>query len=194
MNAPGEITTLLRAWSSGDQAAADVLLPLVYRELRAISSSELRRQSASVTLQATELVNEAFIRLSDQRVLDWADRGHFFAVASTVVRRVLLDAARRKLAARRDRRLEVPLHEANTPESDELSSERAVELLDLDNALTELGVRNERQARLVELRYFGGFSVSDAAAILLVSEATAERDWQFARAWLFRRLVGSQPE
>lgn len=194
MNTPGEITALLNAWSSGDPAAADVLLPLVYRELKAISRSELRRQPASVTLQATELVNEAFIRLADQRVVNWADRGHFFALASTVVRRVLLDAARRKFAARRDRRLEVPLEEDATPAFDGLSSERALELLDLDNALTELGQRNLRQARLVELRYFGGLSVSDAAAVLSVSEATAERDWLFARAWLYRRLADSGPE
>jgi len=187
-----DVTQLLRDWSSGDQAAGERLLPLVYRELKAISRSALGRHRASVTLQATELVSEAYLKLADQRHVQWQDRNHFFAIAATVVRRVLLDAARRRLAARRDRRLELSLDATTEEQAATMSLDRALELLDLDTALAALAELDARQARLVELRYFAGLSIPDCAAILDISEATAKRDWFAARAWLYRYLKAAE--
>jgi len=190
---PADVTGLLQAWSSGDESAAAVLLPLIYSKLKAISRAELRSSRGSVTMQATELVNEAFIRLAGQRDVHWNDRAHFFALAATMVRRILLDAARRRLADRRDRRVEESLDVmTHAPAAESLSEARAVEILDLDAAMAELAQMDPRQARLVELRYFGGLSIPEAAAFLDISAATAKRDWQAARAWLYRRLGKSR--
>ena len=148
-------------------------------------------------MQATDIVNEAYLRLSKQRTTDWQDRQHFFAVTATVVRRILLDAARRRLADKRDRRREVVSLDAGTEitlPTQAMTTARAVELLDLDNALTALSESYPRQARLVELRYFSGLSVEESAEYLDVSPATAKRDWMMAKAWLFRRLGDSEAQ
>ncbi len=189
-----DVTTLLRAWSSGDQAAEHEVLPLIYEELRRIARTGLNGDAGSITLQATDLVNEAYLRLSQQRKTNWQDRQHFFAVTATVVRRILLDAARRRLADKRDRRREAVSLDAD-PEApvppQAMTSARAAELIDLDSALDDLSAVYPRQARLVELRYFSGLSVEESATYLSVSPATVKRDWVMAKAWLLRRLSES---
>lgn len=186
-----DVTSLLRAWSAGDRSAEAEVLPLIYDELRKIARSGLNGDAGSITLQATDIVNEAYLRLAKQRTTDWNDRQHFFAVTATVVRRILLDAARRRLADKRDRRREAVSLDASpdiTLPTQAMTTARAVELLDLDNALVALSESYPRQARLVELRYFSGLSVEESADYLDVSPATAKRDWLMAKAWLFRRL------
>lgn len=182
----GDVTVLLRSWSEGDQEAGERLFPLIYRELHRIASIQLVKSSAQITLQPTEVLHEAYLRLADQDQSDWKNRAHFYALAATVVRRVLLDHARFRLAGRRDRRVEVEL------DSDEvrglMSRERADELLRLNEALTALSELDARRVRVVELRYFAGLEVSEVAEVLQVSPATVKRDWAFARAWLLRRL------
>lgn len=181
----GDVTELLRAWSTGDREAGERLLPLIYRELKQISRSQLNGSAGSITLQATELVNEAYIRLADQSLTRWSDRGHFFALAATVIRRVLLDHARKRFAQRRDRRLEVPIETTSEP----MSEQRAEEIVRLEEALEALAGLDPRQARMVELRYFGGLTIEETADVLGVSPATVKRDWLAARAWLYRYLA-----
>jgi RNA polymerase sigma factor (TIGR02999 family) len=185
MSDDADLTRMLRAWSAGDASIGDQLLRLIYDELRKISAAQLRGNNIPLTLQATELVNEAWIRLSSQRKADWNDRVHFFALASTTIRRILLDHARKRFAQRRDRRQEVRFDD----QPGLLSHDRARELIDLDRALDRLGELDERQARLVELRYFGGLSVEETAKVLELSPATVKREWQVARAWLYRQLA-----
>lgn len=185
----GQITVLLQAWSRGEKHAGDQLFPLIYQELRRISDNQLRRSAAQVTLHPTEILHEAYIRLADQNVSDWKNRTHFFAFASTVVRRVLLDHARYRLAGRRDRRAEVEL----TPNHDQplMTLERADEVVQLHEALSALAEIDARRAQVVELRYFGGLGVVETAAVLGTSAATVKRDWTLARAWLRRRMSGT---
>lgn len=188
------VTVLLRAWSEGDRTAEAEVLPLIYEELRRIARSGLNGDAGSITLQATDIVNEAYLRLSQQRDTTWQDRQHFFAVTATVVRRILLDAARRRLADKRDRRREVLSLDADPDAllpAQAMTEARAAELLDLDAALESLSDAFPRQARLVELRYFSGLSVEESASYLNVSPATAKRDWVLAKAWLHRRLSSS---
>jgi RNA polymerase sigma-70 factor (ECF subfamily) len=188
---PQQVTVLLRAWAGGDTAAGDQLFPLIYRELRRISEVQLRRSARPVTLDPTEVLHEAYLRLADQKVSDWRNRAHFFALAATVVRRILLDHARHRLAARRDRRVEVALE---THHHRHLMSEaRADELLQLDEALSTLFSLDSRRARVVELRYFGGLSVEETAEVLGVGTATVKRDWALARAWLRSRIREGPP-
>jgi RNA polymerase sigma-70 factor (ECF subfamily) len=186
-----DITLLLRAWSAGDRSAEAEVLPLVYEELRKIARTGLNGDAGSITLQATDIVNEAYLRLAQQRETDWQDRQHFFAVTTTVVRRILLDAARKRLADKRDKRREAISLDAD-PEAplplQAMTESRAAELIDLDSALDALSAVYPRQARLVELRYFSGLSVEETAEYLDVSAATAKRDWVMAKAWLYRRL------
>ncbi len=184
MASEADVTGLLRAWSSGDEAAGEALLPVIYAELKKISRAQIHLAGVPVTLQATELVHEAYIRLAGQRQADWNDRSHFFALAATVIRRLLLDHARGRCAQRRDRRREVALD--SVPEL--MSTSAAEELIQLDNALINLTRMDERQGRLVELRYFAGLSIQEAAEVLSISPATAKRDWRLARAWLYRQL------
>lgn len=184
MNDRGNVTQLLRAWSQGDPGAGDALLPLVYGELQRISRSQVRRSATPITLQTKELVHEAWLRLADQNVSDWRNRAHFFALASTLVRRILVDYARHRCAQRRDRRQEVPLDQ----ERPALSEQQSEEILSLHQALEALSEVDARQAELVELRYFGGLSIEEAALVQQTSPATVKRDWAVARAWLFRRL------
>ncbi|MEM9396500.1 MAG: sigma-70 family RNA polymerase sigma factor [Pseudomonadota bacterium] len=187
-----DVTSLLRAWSAGDKAAEAEVLPLIYDELHRIARSGLNGDAGSITLQATDIVSEAYLRLSNQRNTDWKDRQHFFAITATVVRRVLLDAARKRLADKRDKRKEVISLDADPTSTlpvQAMTPARAVELIDLDNALLSLTDVYPRQARLVELRYFSGLSIEDSANYLGVSLATAKRDWCLAKAWLHRRLT-----
>lgn len=189
---PQQVTVLLRAWAGGDAGAGDQLFPLIYRELRRISEVQLRRSARPVTLDPTEVLHEAYLRLSDQKVSDWRNRAHFFALAATVVRRVLLDHARHRLAARRDRRVEVSLETDHHRHL--MSEDRADELIQLDEALSALSALDVRRARVVELRYFGGLSVEETAEVLGVGTATVKRDWALARAWLRNRIQGGLPE
>lgn len=190
-----DITGLLRCWSAGDRDAEAQVLPLIYDELRRIARTGLNGDAGSITMQATDIVNEAYLRLARQRDVDWQDRQHFFAITATVVRRILLDAARKRLADKRDRRREAIALDAapEAPPRQAMTEARASELLDLDSALDDFSSTYPRQARLVELRYFAGLSVEETAEYLSVSAATAKRDWVMARAWLHRRLSGASP-
>ncbi len=184
MDVPPDLTSLLQDWSRGDKHAGDRLMRLVYQELKSLSAGRLRAHSGSVTLQATELINEAYLRLSSQSETEWQNRSHFFAIAATVMRRILLDRARHRHSAKRDRRLE---SEA-PPDLQDMSANRAEQLLTLDMALEELAQLSPRQARVVELRYFGGLNIEETAVALDVSPATVKRDWNLARAWLLHKL------
>jgi RNA polymerase sigma factor (TIGR02999 family) len=173
-----EVTTLLQAWRGGDAAAAEALLRRVYSDLRRLAAAQLRRERVGHTLEPTALVHEAYLRLLGQQRLDWRDRAHFFGLAATTMRRVLVDHARARAA--RKRRLGVEA----TPLTVAAQSAPEAELLDLDRALEVLAERYPRQARVVEMRYFADLDVEEIAACLDVSPATVKRDWQFARAWL----------
>jgi len=184
---PGDVTQLLENWRQGNSEALEELLPLVYRELRKLAASYLRRERQGHTLQPTALVHEAYLRLSGDEELEIKDRAHFFAIAARAMRRILVDHARRHHAAKRvgadDK---VPLDDAPA-----LAVEPDVDLLALNEALDRLAEVSQRQARLVELRYFGGLTNAEAAQVLEVSEATVERDWKVARLSLRRYLGGA---
>ncbi len=180
----GEVTQLLEAWQDGNDEALEELLPLVYEELRKLAAQYLRKERYGHTLQPTALVHEAYVRLVGQSRSNFENRSHFFAVASKAMRRVLVDHARRYQAGKRiGVQDKVPLSEAA-----ELSSEPDGEILAIHEALERLSDIHERQAQLVELRYFGGLTNAEAAEFFGVSRATVERDWKVARLWLHRRL------
>ena len=183
---PRTITRLLRAWSGGDAAASEQLLALVYGDLKQRARRQLRRERAGHTLQPTALVHEAYLRLLGQAEVDWRNRAQFLGVAAVMMRRVLIDHARAHAADKRGGAwTRVALDE-------EVAAGAAaqVDVLDLETALGELSAQDARQARLVELRVFGGLSFQDAGEVLGVSVTTAHREWTIARAWLFRRLRG----
>ena len=180
-----ELTALLRAWSGGDAAAEAKLLPLVYEQLRRQAAHQLRRERPGHSLSPTAVVHELYLRLVPQQRAAWANRSQFFAVASRLIRRVLVDHARERGAAKRAgdwQRVTLVEDLAGT-------AGRDVDLLALDRALEELAALDPRRARLVELRYFGGLTLDETAAALEVSAATVSREWQLARAWLHRRLA-----
>lgn len=181
------VTELLREVTAGSDSAVNRLLPLVYDELRALAEHYLRAERPDHTLQATALVNEAYLRLVDQRQTDWADRNHFFAIAAQAIRRVLVDHARGKNRQKRggDARRE-SLDDAIGSTAG-LSD--AVDLLALDEALNDLSRLNERQARIVELRFFGGLAIEEIAELVGASPRTVDGDWAMARAWLRRALA-----
>jgi RNA polymerase sigma factor (TIGR02999 family) len=179
---PGEVTTLLQAWGEGDAAARDRMMPYVYAELRRRAAGQLRRERRGHTLRPTDLVHETYMRLCEQNPA-WQNREQFFAVASKLMRRILVDHARQRGAAKRGRGLRVTLDEGAAA-----ANPVTPDLLDLDAALDELSRLDERQASLVELRFFGGLEIAEAARALGVSLATANRDWAMAKAWLYRRL------
>ena len=191
MGAPGgDVTALLRAWGEGDLAARDQLLPLVYEELRRRAAAYMRRERRDHTLQPTDLVHEAYLRLVDQRRTEWQNRGQFFGVASQMMRRILVDRARAHLRNKRSgrwARVTLEAGAAVTPPVD-------VDVLDLDAALTELSGFDERKGRIAELRFFGGLSLEETGDALGLSVATVERDWQVARAWLFKTLSGRRDD
>lgn len=180
------ITELLRAWGEGRGEALDELFPHVYNELRRRASAYLRRERAGHTLQTTALVHEAYLKLVDQHDADWKNREHFFAIAAQAMRRILVDHARARHRGKRGGSVEdLPLEDALLAIADDSD----VDVVALDEALRRLAVVDRDQERLVELRYFAGLSLEDAAAILGVSRATAAREWQMAKAWLRRELT-----
>lgn len=185
-----EITTLLKAWGRGDQSALDRLTPLVYDELKRLARRYARQERAGHTLQGTALVNEAYLRLVDVAGVDWQDRTHFFAVAARIMRRILIDAARARAAHKRGGGAEAEAHSAaiDFDQFAAAASERARELVALDDALSALGEVDPRRASVIELRFFGGLSVEETAAVLDVSPQTVMRDWKLARAWLTAEL------
>ena len=176
-----DVTALLQSWRSGDTAAGEALLARIYQELKRIAASQLRRERPDHTLQTTALVHEAFLRLVDQRGVDWRDRTHFFGLAASMMRRVLVDHARARAASKRS------APDAPPQEVDETAA-RDVELLDLDRALSALAEQHPRQARVVEMRYFADLDVEEVALCLDISTPTVKRDWKFARAWLNAEL------
>jgi RNA polymerase sigma-70 factor (ECF subfamily) len=178
-----DITLLLNAASAGDESAPGRLLELVYEDLRRLAAGYLQNERNAQTLQATALVHEAYIRLVDWKNVGWENRAHFFAVAAKVMRRVLVDHARAKRAQKRDFGQKLALDEAVS-----FPAEREVNLLALEEALAALEGRDARQARIVELRFFGGLSVGETAHVLNVSESTVKREWDFAKAWFQREL------
>jgi RNA polymerase sigma factor (TIGR02999 family) len=184
MTSPSEITDLLVRWGDGDQVALERLLPLVERELHRLAHAYMRREQLDHTLQTTALINETYLRLVDQSRVRWQNRAHFYGIAAQLMRRVLLNHARDK---QRDKRgggaCKVSLSEV-----DMMSQERSVELLALDEALHKLSAIDARKSRVVELKYFGGLSVSETAEALKLSPATVARDWEMAKAWLAREL------
>jgi RNA polymerase sigma factor (TIGR02999 family) len=185
----GGVTSLLEAWCDGDTGARERLLPLLYEDLRRAARRQLGREGRPHTLCATALVHEAYLRLVDQRAARFRSRAQFLAVASETMRRILVDHARRRLAAKRGGgEVAVTLEPSVAG-----GAARDVEVLALDGALLELAGLDPRSARVVELRFFGGLSIEEAAAALDVSRATVERDWTAARAWLYRRLGAGGP-
>jgi len=187
-NAPpgGEVTRLLEAWSRGDVQARDELMPVIYAELRRRAAAYLRRERPGHTLRPTDLVHEAYLKLCAQDA-GFQNRGQFFGVASRVMRRILIDHARARKAAKRGRALRVTLPE------DLAAGSGPPDLLDLDRALDELAAADPRQGQLVEMRFFGGLTLEEAARVLGVSLATAKGDWAHAKAWLFARLEPGPP-
>lgn len=186
MDEPGEITTLLRRWSAGEEAALVAVTPLVYTELRSLARRALRGERHDHTLQTTALVHEAFIRLVGHDRTQWQTRAHFAAVAAQAMRRILVDEARRRLAAKRPD----PNQRVEFDEALQLPQEPD-ELVALDDALTRLSALDPRQARVVELKFFAGMELEEIAEVLSVGTATVTRDWRLARGWLFQALGSS---
>jgi RNA polymerase sigma factor (TIGR02999 family) len=185
-----DLTALLEAWTGGDEAARDRLIPLVYRELHALAHHYMAGEQPDATLQTTALVNELYVRLVDIRRIDWSGRTHFFAVCSQLMRRILVDVARsRKAAKRGGHAVRVPLDEQLLP-----GRESPVDILALDDALDRLAAFDARKSRVVELRFFGGLDVEQTAVVLEVSPQTVQRDWRLAKVWLFRELSGGNPD
>jgi RNA polymerase sigma factor (TIGR02999 family) len=183
-----EITGLLRAWEDGDREALDRLIPIVYDGLRRAAHSYMRRERASHTLQTTALVNEVYMRLVDITSVRWQDRAHFFAIAASMMRRILVDAARARAAGKRGGgELRITLQE------DILASSQADDLVALDEALQLLSQVDPRKAQMVELRFFGGLSVEETAEVLRISPQSVKRDWKLAKAWLLKEIGGPAP-
>jgi RNA polymerase sigma factor (TIGR02999 family) len=185
MQPPEGITQLLIDWGKGDQAALEKLMPLVYSELRRLASNYLRRERAEHTLQPTALVNEAYLKLVDQRNAKWQNRAHFFGISAQLMRRILVDHARQRQAVKRggveQQRLSITSAQA-------VMKQPEIDLLALNEALEELTKMDPLHGRIVELKFFGGLSIEETAEVLGISHATVERDWKLARAWLRRQL------
>jgi RNA polymerase sigma factor (TIGR02999 family) len=179
-----EVTALLLQWRNGDKTALDKLTPLVYEELHRLAHGYIKRERPGHTLQTTALVHEAYLRLVDQEDIHWQNRAHFFAVSAQVMRHILVDYARKSCSRKRGGNAQ----RVSLDEGAIVSRERASELVVLDDALQRLAESHPRCSKLVELRFFGGLNGQDAAEVLEISEATVERDWRFAKAWLYREL------
>jgi RNA polymerase sigma-70 factor (ECF subfamily) len=178
------VTILLQQWSRGNEGAIEQLFPLVYDELRKLAGGYLRRERQDHTLQSTALVHEAFLRMVDQQAVEWQSRAYFFGIAARIIRQILVDHARARRAQKRGGdALTLPLDEALA-----VPERKNVDLVALDDALTELARLDERQAKVVELRFFAGLSIEETAAALRTSAATVKRDWAVAKAWLLREL------
>ena len=183
-----EITQLLAQWREGNQSALDELYPLVYDELHRLARRYMSRERKGHTLQTTALINEAYVRLVDQKNVPWANRSHFFAISAQIMRRILIDHARRHQYAKRGGGArQVSLDEAATV----VMPDQSGELLRLDEALKSLAEMDPRRSQVVELRYFGGLNNEEIAGVLRISENTVTRDWNMARAWLYQQLTGS---
>jgi RNA polymerase sigma factor (TIGR02999 family) len=186
--APSDVTTLLRAWSAGDRDALDEMLPAVYAELHRLARAHLRGERTDHTLQATALVNEAYLRLVDQTRVQWQNRAHFFGTAAQLMRRILVDHTRGRRAAKRGgEAVRVELDEALA-----IAEARDIDLVALEEALERLEALDPRQASLVVQRFFGGLTIEEAAESLGISLATAKRDWATAKLWLRRELDGDR--
>jgi RNA polymerase sigma factor (sigma-70 family) len=207
MPLPGDdrITQLLLAWSEGDSGALQDLTPLIYDQLKRLAARHLRREPIAQTLQTTGLVHEAFLRLVDQRAPHWQNRAHFFAIASSLMRRILVDQARVRLAEKRGGgKTNLSLDAAGATleglgehllldaQSDAGAEAARASLIGIDSALTRLDGLDHRQAQIVELRFFGGLTVEETAQVLDISSATVKRDWMMAKAWLARELAGAE--
>jgi RNA polymerase sigma factor (TIGR02999 family) len=190
MQPPANVTQLLVDWSKGDQQALDQLMPLVYGELRRQAGNYLRRERQGHTLQPTALVNEAYLKLVDQKNMKWQNRAQFFGVSAQLMRRILVDHARAHQAAKRggSEQERLSITSAGQLGARQMASEPAIDLLALHEALEELSVIDPQQARIVELKFFGGLSIEETAEVIDISHATVERDWKMARAWLRRKL------
>jgi RNA polymerase sigma factor (TIGR02999 family) len=185
---PGDVTQCLLAWGAGDPAALDALLPLVYRELRGLAARYLRRERREHTLETAALVHEAYVRLVDQRRVEWHNRAQFFALASRMMRRVLVDHARRRRFAKRGGgQQRLTLDDATL-----FARQRPLDFLALDEALDRLEARDPQQCRLIEMRFFGGLTFDEIAQLQGVSTPTVARRWRLARAWLYARLQAGQ--
>lgn len=181
---PKEVTQLLIDWGKGDQAALDKLLPLVDEELRRLAGRYMRRESPGHTLQTSALVNEAYLRLIEQKSVNWQNRAHFFGIAAQLMRRILVDHARRRQYAKRGGGAQkAPLDEAAMA-----PQERAAELVALHEALTQLAAMDERKGRIVEMKFFGGLTTEEVAEVLKVTPRTIEREWRKAKAWLHHAI------
>jgi RNA polymerase sigma factor (TIGR02999 family) len=187
MASPHEVTRLLKQWANGDHSALQELTPLVYGELRRLAASYLRSESPGHTLQPTALVHEAYLRLSGHAP-DCENRSHFYGAAAHLMRQILIDYARSRQAVKRGGGFE----HLSLDEELIVSRERDADLIALDDALEHLAAIDERKARVVEMRFFGGLSVEESAEALNVSEVTVRRDWQFAKTWLLRELSGEK--
>lgn len=181
---PQQVTQLLIDWRNGDRDALDQLMPLVYDELRRIAKRSRRAHPSGNTLQTTDLINEAYLKLAGKSGIDWQDRVHFFAVAARVMRYLLIDNARAKQSAKRGGgAAQISLNEVAL-----ISPERSREILALDEALERLAAMDERKSRIIEMRYFAGMNIEEVAEVLNVSEVTVKREWTRAKAWLYREL------
>jgi RNA polymerase sigma-70 factor, ECF subfamily len=183
-----DVTQLLIKWGKGDRAALDDMLPLVYSEMKRVAKYYLNRERQGHTLQTTALVHEAYIRMIDQRHVDWKNRAHFFSVASEMMRRILVNYARDRAAVKRGGNAQ----RISLSNLDEVAEQPNVDLIALDQALTELAKEDERKARIVELKFFGGMTNNEIAEVMKISDATVEREWTVARAWLYRSIEGSK--
>jgi RNA polymerase sigma-70 factor (ECF subfamily) len=185
-----DITGLLLAWGGGDREALDRLMPLVYQELRRLAHHQRRRERPGDTFQTTALVNEAYLRLVDYERVSARDRAHFLSIAAQAMRRILIERAR----SRRTDKRGSGAQKVSLDEMADVAGERATELVALDDALNTLAAIDERKARLVELRYFGGLTIEETADVLGVSTPTVERDWRTARIWLHREISSQRSE
>ena len=186
MRSPESFTRLLLDWSDGDEGARNEMLPLVYDELRRLAALYLRRERREHTLQPTALVHEAYLRLIDQRQVNWKNRAQFVGLAAVMMRRILVNHARDRAAEKRGGDLQkVPLSDVDEP-----GTTRDVDVIVLHDALDQLGAIDPRKSRIVELKFFGGLTTNEIAEVLQLSPATIERDWSFARAWLYDAIGG----
>jgi RNA polymerase sigma factor (TIGR02999 family) len=185
----GQVTNLLRQWNGGDARALEQLVPIVYRELRRLSHYHLRRERDGHTLQTTALVHEVYLRLCGQDEPQWEDHAHFFAVASRIMRRILVDYSRRRGAEKRH----PPGMKTSFDEALSFPVDEQFDLIALDDALDQLAAFDDRKCKVVEMRFFAGLPAKEIAAVLKTTEATVRRDWVIAKAWLFRYLQGQAP-
>lgn len=187
MSKQEDITQLLVEWNGGSQTALEQLMPIVYEELQRIARRHLRRESETRTLQTTALVHEAYLKLIDQTRISWQNRSQFFGIAAEIMRRILIDRARKRLSGKRGGgAVKISLDDGSV----DVSDERAAELVALDEALRKLAAEEPQKAKLVELRYFAGLSIEETAEVLGVGTATVVRQWRIVKAWLYKEIAG----